>query len=165
MDEDSSDDSDYNPDDEVNKSDIEEDDEFTPLAEISTSRKRHISSIFSELQESENSYVTSKISKAVGYSSNATKRNSNSVNDVSKLTESSREKSMDALAIIFGKKKARKLLGGASINDKNVANSVDQPGAVEDASPAHANILEIVKNTQRKIVVEDTKKFAGAAVT
>ena len=152
-------DEDYDPNDEKT-SDIEEDNIINPLQDINKTRKRHIESIYDELESYENNYITTKLNNSLS----KTIKNKN--NNMNNKFEKVNTKAIDALSIIFGSKKAKIMLhvneSGVKSNDikKNKKNKKIKKTSIKDQVKSYID----KNNIQTTTVVTETKKFAGQEI-
>lgn len=159
-------DEDYNPDEEKT-SDVEEDNEVNPLKDISKTRKRHIETIYNDLNSSENEFVHNKLDNSLSKTIRYKKMKKLKTNSVKVNT-----KAIDALSIIFGTKKAKNMLfksesgngGDGHDGDNELVNENKKKKAKSKSNSIKEQAQKLVKNIQTSNIVTEKKKFAGQEI-
>jgi len=168
---DSDNDSDYAPvEGEASESEHEEE---VHIEEISLSRKRRMEDLFSDMHSEEVKLTQTKVNGSLLHTSRAKKSKKADHCKKAKVP-----KSFNALAGIFGKSAAKKMLNMKSSKSKSGApttitaavegEAVNDTASVEDDTErmrkVRARALEIAQNTLTKAVVVDKVKFAGKEI-
>ena len=161
LDDDSENDSDYAPGEEAG-SDSEPEPQIL-IEEISVSRKRRMDDIFKEMHNEEVKVTKTKVACSLAHAG----RKRAKLADGSSKKKKKVPKAFNAIASIFGKSAAKKMLhmnSSVTIDPREVsAAEADGDGDGTDSMP---NVLrqrarEIARNALSKSVVVDVVKFAG----
>mmetsp|Transcript_25401 Transcript_25401/g.42356 ORF Transcript_25401/g.42356 Transcript_25401/m.42356 type:complete len:280 (+) Transcript_25401:37-876(+) len=152
---DSDQDSDYEPPPEV----AEEVDEAQEkkLVGLSRGSKRKVNALWEQMMGEEQLYTQEKMQKSINFNSKQSKKKNKRV----------RSENEAILASIFGKKEARKLIGGkasSSRADLKEANDIDDATGKVDTGDLKARVKASMKNVQKKTTITETRKFAGQEI-
>lgn len=154
MDDDSAEDSDYIPEDDMPKKKAKksEDDEDNFVHKIvSDKRKRKVNAIWDEMQQSDREYVTLIMGNSI-------RKYSESV--VMEIPLKRRRYQYEELLLeMMGKRRRNQSTDYADDN----GGEVDNDGGVE-AAELRERALQSIQKVQRKTVVQETRKFAGQEV-
>ena len=150
-DDDSENDSDYNPleDKDAHASDEEDkNDDVKQLSTITYSRKRKVEDMWSQMQEEAAASTKPKAARLVSSSLTAG-------GEPSKKKKKKQTKAVDILSSIFGKGQSKKLLNGVC------GDGATDSGTVDIKELARESVKKLVKKEK----VTETRKFAGQEVT
>ena len=157
----------------MGESDSEEDSDYQPVSDnesdgncdakqkrsigqgMSASRKRKIDSFWVEMQQEENSYMTS-VQKKTNMTRNVEGSDKN-------FPAKTKKKSLNILSSIFGPLEARKLCAG-EFETKSITNNANDSGIREAEPSVRKKALELIKKVKRKVKVVEKRKFAGEEI-
>lgn len=148
LDDDSENDSDYNPNDEPGEVSDGEKEEVSLLQGFSSSRKRKVNELWDSMVTEDTAAVSALMKKSNG----STARSSNISSSTTKKKVNRLKRNEDILASIFGKCQAKNIVRKSKIEEDKPATS-----SAELKSQIEASLQKI----QRRTKVTEVRKFAG----
>ena len=164
---DSEDDSDYAPENNAD-SDSEPETEIR-IEEISVSRKRRMEELFSDMHNEEVKVTRARVDSSLMHATKKMK----SKESASGSRKKKKPKSFNAIASIFGKKAARKILHMDTSSAASVSVPTTEPetetedpvgGSASKNEELRQKAREVAQSALKKSVVVDTMKFAGQEI-